>query len=52
MLRTVGTPAFLAPEVCEGGTYHGRLADMWALGVCLFMFVFGERNMDAHHFSG
>ncbi|GAB4817522.1 hypothetical protein N2152v2_004568 [Parachlorella kessleri] len=45
--RTLGTPAFLrecgsAPEVCAGGAYHGRDADMWALGVSLFLFVYGE----------
>ncbi|KAK9830087.1 hypothetical protein WJX72_009710 [[Myrmecia] bisecta] len=41
MLRTAGTPAFLAPEMCEGKAYHGRVADLWALGICLYMFVFG-----------
>ena len=39
--KTVGTPAFLAPEVCAGLPYHGRAADVWALGICLYMFVFG-----------
>ena len=41
MNKTVGTPAFLAPEVCAGLPYHGRAADVWALGICLYMFVFG-----------
>ncbi|KAL3150518.1 hypothetical protein ABBQ32_000336 [Trebouxia sp. C0010 RCD-2024] len=40
-VRTMGTPAFLAPEMCEGAPYHGEFADIWALGVCLFMFVYG-----------
>lgn len=40
--RTTGTPAFMAPELCSGEAYHARLADVWALGVCLYMFVFGE----------
>ncbi len=41
-VRTMGTPAFLAPEMCEGAPYHGEVADIWALGICLYMFVYGE----------
>ena len=41
MNKTVGTPAFLSPEICAGLPYHGRAADVWALGICLYMFVFG-----------
>lgn len=44
-VRTMGTPAFLAPEMCEGAPYHGEFADIWALGVCLFMFVYGMLHM-------
>ena len=40
--RTAGTPAFMAPEMCGGQPYQARLADVWALGVSLYMFVFGE----------
>lgn len=40
--RTTGTPAFMAPEMCAGQEYHARMADVWALGVCLYMFIFGE----------
>ena len=43
--KTVGTPAFLAPEVCAGLPYHGAAADIWALGICLYMFVFGASPM-------
>ncbi len=42
-LRTVGTPAFFTPEMCRGGPFSLRAADLWALGVCLYIFVFGER---------
>lgn len=42
MLRTVGTPAFFTPEMCEGRPYSARQADVWALGVCLYIFVFGK----------
>lgn len=40
--RTLGTPAYLAPEVCAGESYRGRQADIWALGVSLYLFIFGE----------
>jgi serine/threonine protein kinase len=40
--KTCGTPAFMAPEMCGGHAYHAATADLWALGVCLFMFVYGE----------
>ncbi len=42
MLRTMGTPAFMAPEMCIGGGFHGRSCDIWALGICLYMFHYGE----------
>ncbi|KAJ4462759.1 putative Calcium/calmodulin-dependent protein kinase kinase 2 [Paratrimastix pyriformis] len=38
-----GTPGFLAPEVVEGaGSFSGRPVDIWALGITLFAFVFGD----------
>jgi len=40
--KTAGTPAYLAPEVVSGGEFHGRAADVWALGVCLYVFVYGQ----------
>mmetsp|Transcript_10805 Transcript_10805/g.37524 ORF Transcript_10805/g.37524 Transcript_10805/m.37524 type:complete len:423 (-) Transcript_10805:1325-2593(-) len=40
--RTAGTPAFLAPEVCTGEAFQGKPADIWALGVVLYSFVFGR----------
>ena len=44
MLRTVGTPAFFAPEMCEGRPFSARGADLWALGVCLYIFLFGAHS--------
>lgn len=38
---TAGTPAFLAPEACTKSSFEGRPVDVWALGVCLYVFVFG-----------
>ncbi|KDD74002.1 protein kinase, partial [Helicosporidium sp. ATCC 50920] len=45
--RTRGTPAFLAPEICAGEDYRGRQADMWALGVSLYQFVYGQLPFEA-----
>ncbi|KAJ2824698.1 hypothetical protein IWW50_003208 [Coemansia erecta] len=37
-----GTPAFTAPELCQGiGEVSGEAADVWSLGVCLYLFVYG-----------
>lgn len=38
---TVGTPAFLAPEICRGLPYSGQAADVWAAGACLYTMVMG-----------
>jgi hypothetical protein len=39
----LGTPAFAAPECCDprGGAWRPVAAECWALGVTLYMFVFG-----------
>ena len=36
-----GTPTYTAPEVWGSGAYHGKLADVWSLGVTLHAMVFG-----------
>ncbi|KAH7440414.1 hypothetical protein KP509_04G106000 [Ceratopteris richardii] len=41
MQRSPGTPVFTAPECCTGSQYHGKIADIWALGVTLYCMVFG-----------
>lgn len=39
----VGTPAFMAPELCKGGgVFSGQLADIWAIGATMFMLRFGH----------
>jgi [calcium/calmodulin-dependent protein kinase] kinase len=41
--KTEGTWAFWSPEMCEGGrVFSGYAADLWAAGVCLYIFVAGK----------
>jgi serine/threonine protein phosphatase PrpC/tRNA A-37 threonylcarbamoyl transferase component Bud32 len=42
LLETAGTPAFMCPEICAGEPYSGMLADVWALGVTMFMLRCGR----------
>ncbi len=42
LTKTLGTPAFLAPEICAGDEYDGFAADIWALGATLYFFIFGK----------
>jgi hypothetical protein len=37
-----GTPAFMSPELCEGVSFSGQLADIWAIGATIFMLRFGH----------
>ena len=41
--RCNGTPAFLAPEMMvSGASFRGWPTDVYALGACLFTFIFGK----------
>jgi 5'-AMP-activated protein kinase, catalytic alpha subunit len=47
LLRTqVGTLSYVAPEILAGKKYSGAAADVWSLGVLLFVLVAGKLPFD------
>ena len=47
----VGTPYFMAPEVCKGELY-GEKADVWAIGCILYELALLRKPFDADSIQG
>lgn len=42
LTKTEGTYGFWSPEMCDSKPFSGYAADMWAAGVCLYIFSTGK----------
>eukprot|EP00118_Oscarella_pearsei_P004204 m.17543 g.17543 ORF g.17543 m.17543 type:complete len:482 (+) comp27514_c0_seq3:132-1577(+) len=44
LTKTAGSPSFMAPEslLQSGPTFRGKATDVWAMGVTLYCFIFGN----------
>lgn len=47
--RCSGKPAYVAPEVAQERAFDPFAADVWSLGVCLFMMLTARPLYTSHH---
>ena len=40
--KTGGSPMYAAPEVFKGIEFKGNIADIWSMGICLYLMVCGD----------
>ncbi|XP_062864464.1 maternal embryonic leucine zipper kinase-like [Trichomycterus rosablanca] len=50
LIEGCGTPPYLAPEVIDEQPYHGAEADVWSLGVVLYVMLCGYLPFDGDDF--
>ncbi|XP_062864440.1 maternal embryonic leucine zipper kinase-like [Trichomycterus rosablanca] len=50
LIEGCGTPPYLAPEVIDEQPYHGAEADVWSLGVVLYVMLCGYLPFDGDNF--
>jgi 5'-AMP-activated protein kinase catalytic alpha subunit len=43
LMTPCGSLSYTAPEICESDQYDGRKADIWSLGILLFVVTAGRR---------
>ena len=49
MTCKAGTSFFFSPELCQGASYHGKPADIWACGVVLYHMITKRFPFNSHN---